>query len=109
MDGDFVKIIRGDDTAAMGRSLAIELEADFDLTGYKAVFQLANIKKNFDDITSKFLALSFSAEETKELPLGFVYGALKIYDADGLCVTVEKEIGFFVYREGVTDDVPADN
>lgn len=91
-----IKLTQGDDTNALGNSIVFTLNTDLDLTGYTAVFQVESIRKTWDDITSKELDLVITKEETAALSVGTHLGALKIYDSDGLAVTVIRNIPVYV-------------
>ena len=85
-------IRQGDDTNSLGNSIVFNITTDLDLTGYTAVFQVNDLRFEWEDITSKQLAMYFTAEETISLPVGTSYGALKIYDNNGLANTVISDI-----------------
>lgn len=91
-----IKITQGDDTNALGNSIVFTLNTDLDLSGYTAAFQVIDVRKTWSDITSKELTLVLSKEETAKLPVGTHLGALKIYDASGLAVTVIRNIPVYV-------------
>lgn len=85
-------IRQGDDTNALGNSIVFVLNTELDLTGFTAVFQVASVRYEWDDITSKRLELVLTAEQTAILPFGTSYGALKIYDPNGLAKTIIADI-----------------
>ena len=99
-----ITLTQGDDSNALGKEIKITLNTDIDLTGFKAVFQLDNFQQKFDDITSKELFVVIPAADTAALPVGELDGGLKIYDANGLCLTVAKEIKFLI-EEKVVENV----
>ncbi len=85
-------IRQGDDTNALGNSIIFNLTTELDLTGFKAVFQVDELRYEWNDITNKQLYMDFSADDTAKLPVGTSYGALKIYDSNGLATTVISNI-----------------
>lgn len=85
-------IRQGDDTNSLGNSIVFNLTTDLDLTGFTAVFQVESLRFEWEDITSKELSMYFTAEQTQTLPVGTSYGALKIYDSQGLANTVISNI-----------------
>lgn len=85
-------IRQGDDTNALGMAIIFNLNTDLDLTGFKAVFQVNDLRYTWDDITSKRLEMHFTREQTATLPLGTSYGAFKVYDNSDLAVTVLSNI-----------------
>lgn len=97
-------VTQGDDSNALGNTIDIEIETDLDLTGFKAVFQIADIRWKFEDITSKILPIVVSAEQSMQLQPGVEYGALKITDADGKAITVIRDIPIYVKTKVVDND-----
>ena len=96
-----IKLTKGDDSNALGRSINIKLKTDLDLTGYTAVFQLCDFQQKFDDITSKTLPIVIPASASNKYECGQCKGALKIYDKNGLGKTVCRDILFFIETEVV--------
>ena len=99
-----ITLRQGDDSNALGREIKIALDTDLDLTGFTAVFQLGDFRQEFDDITSKELFVVIPAAESEKLTVGKMDGALKIYDANKLALTVAVEIKFNI-EEKVVDNV----
>lgn len=99
-----IRLTQGDDLSALGEVVNIVLESDMDLTNFKAVFQLGDFQQKWEDITSKILPLDIPSTESKNLPLGFQKGALKIYDESGLGKTINKNI-LFLIEPSVVEDV----
>lgn len=99
-----VVITQGDDSNAFGKEITINVNSELDLTGFSAVFQLGDFKQRFDDIRAKKLAIVIPAEETKKLPTGLQLGALKIFDATGLQVTVKSDIRFYIYPQVIENE-----
>lgn len=85
-------IFRGDDTSYgdFERKVCIYIKTTQDLTGWTASFQLVDNIKTFPDLTSGYVAFSYTAEETNEFPLGQTYGILKIRDSKGQTRTLKK-------------------
>lgn len=96
-----IRLTQGDDLNAFGREYNFVLSTDQDLTGWKAVFKLDGFHQVWDDITSKRLSLVISAKSSRSIRTGRLYGALKIYDQNGLCKTVKKDIEFIIEPEVV--------
>lgn len=103
-----ITIVQGDDTNALGNSIVFILETDLDLTGYTAVFQVEELRYEWEDITSKELSLVFTREETSTLEEGNHYGALKIYDDENLAVTIIRNIPIYVLPM-VVENIEEDN
>lgn len=99
-----ITLRQGDDSNALGREIKITIDTDLDLTGFTAAFQLDNLRLEFKDITSKELLLIIPADESAKLPKGELYGALKLYDTNGLALTVADEIKFMI-EEKVVENV----
>lgn len=94
-----IKLRRGDD-----RALAINLitpSTPTDLTGYKARFQLGEVSKSWDDLTSKRLALTLTKEDTLKLKVGKCSGFIKIISPSGKCKTLDTEYQFYVLEQEV--------
>lgn len=106
---DGITIVQGDDTNALGNSIIFYLETELDLTGYTAVFQVENLRYEWDDITSKELSLVFTREQTATLEQGSYLGALKIYDSNDLAVTVIRNIPVYVLPMVVENQVVVEN
>lgn len=98
-----IRLTRGDDLSALGEEVKIVLETEdgLDLTKFKAKFQLGDFQQEWSDLTSKELSLDIPRSKSKNLPLGFQKGALKIYDESGLAKTVYKNIQFLIEPEVV--------
>lgn len=96
-----IVITQGDDSNALGEEIVINLDTDLDLTGCRAVFQLENFKQEFEDITSKKLHVVIPRADTKKLPCGQRFGAIKIYDKNGLAKTIVRGIKFLIEKEVV--------
>lgn len=99
-----ITLRQGDDSNALGRETKITIETDLDLTGFTAVFQLGEFQQKFDDITNHELFVVIPRDASANLPVGELDGALKIYDANGLALTVADEIKFLI-EEKVVENV----
>lgn len=89
-----VQITAGDDSNALGNAITIKLTTDVDLAGYSMIFELCGHVWNFTDITSGEIPLVITREQSAQFPTGMQYGAIKIFDANGLCKTVLTGIPF---------------
>ena len=98
-----ITLRQGDDSNALGREIKITLDTDLDLTGCSAAFQLGDFRQEFADIASKELFVVIPASESANLPDGELNGALKIYDANRLALTVAHEIKFLIEKKVVTN------
>ena len=97
-----IYIHKGDDTSFNGSSfLKFELETEWDLTGWKAIFVLHNVTKEITDISSKVFDVNLSAKETEVLPFGKLGNELKLVDNDGKTKTIGKDIEIIVTSEVV--------
>lgn len=92
---------QGDDSDAIGNVIEITLDTELDLTGYTARFQLGNFKQDFNDITSKNLEVVIP--HSVFVRTGTYNGALKIWDANGKCVTVARDLEFQVLTKVVSN------
>lgn len=101
--GTGIFITRADDSNAMGYKIEIEIDTSLSLEGWTARFQLEDLMWNFDDITSKNLELIISAAQSKLLPVGTSYGAMVLYDENGLRKTVMRNIPVYIYPQVVQD------
>lgn len=101
--GTGIFITRADDSNAMGYKIEIEIDTSLSLEGWTARFQLEDLMWNFDDITSKNLELIISAAQSKQLPVGTSYGAMVLYDENGLRKTVMRNIPVYIYPQVVQD------
>lgn len=99
-----ITLRQGDDSNALGREIKITLDTDLDLIGFTAVFQLGDFRQKFDNITSKELFVVIPAAESEKLEVGPLDGALKIYDANELALTVADGIKFLI-EEKVVENV----
>ncbi len=93
-------ILRGEDTAARGRTLAINLP-EGDYTGLTIRLQWCGLERSWESPASgASLQFGLSAAETAALPLGTHMGRLGVVLADGTGYIISEAI-----RIRVTDDV----
>lgn len=97
-------LTQGDDSNALGDSIHIELDTDLDLTGFTARFQIGKLMWDFNDITSKDIYLVITAAESAKLPVGDNWGALKIFDQNGLAKTIIRNIPILVKKKVVDNE-----
>ena len=95
-------VTRADDSNAMGYEIMIHIDTSLTLEGWTARFQLEDLSWDFDDITSKNIPLIISAEQSKMLPVGTSYGAMVLYDQNGLRKTVMRNIPVYIYPQLVS-------
>lgn len=100
--GTGIFVTRADDSNAMGYEINIKIDTSLSLEGWTARFQLEDLAWDFDDITSKNLPLIISAEQSKMLPVGTSYGAMVLYDENGLRKTVMRNIPVYIYPQLVS-------
>lgn len=100
--GTGIYITRADDSNAMGYEINIDIETSLSLEGWTARFQLEDLAWDFDDITSKHLPLIITAEQSRMLPAGTSYGAMVLYDENGLRKTVMRNIPVYIYPQLVS-------
>ena len=93
-------ILRGEDTAARGRTLAINLP-EGDYTGLTIRLQWCGLERSWESPASgASLRFDFSAADTLPIPLGTHLGRLGVVLADGTGYIISEDI-----RIRVTDDV----
>lgn len=100
---DGIVITRGDDSDAFNNNITITISTDLDLTDYHAIFQIGKEQWIFDDITSKLLEIVINKEVSMKFPEGTYYGALKLFQPDGKCKTMFRDIPVYV-REIAVDN-----
>lgn len=100
--GTGIYVTRADDSNAMGYEINIDIETSLSLVGWTARFQLEDLSWDFDNITSKHLPLVITAEQSKMLPVGTSYGAMVLYDENGLRKTVMRNVPVYIYPQLVT-------
>lgn len=100
---DGIVITRGDDSNAFNNTITITIKTDLDLSGYRAIFQIGKEQWIFDDITSKVLNIVISKDQSMKFKEGTFYAALKLFQPDGLCKTMFRDIPVYV-REMVVNN-----
>jgi len=99
---DRILLRRGDD-----KTLAINMitsSSPTDLIGYKARFQLGEVIKTWNDLTSKKLVLTLTKEDTLKLEKGKDSGFIKIIAPSGKCKTLDNEYLFFILDQEVENE-----
>lgn len=96
---EYITLIRGDDTNALGGLVTITLKSEIDLIGMTAAFRLGDFLQEFTDLTSGELQIVIPAAETAKLPLGPITGTLQLTDTTGRQKTVIRNI-FFDVKKG---------
>lgn len=96
-----IVLTQGDDLNAFGQEYNFVLSTSANLTGWKAVFELGGFQQVWTDITSKKLTLDIPANQSRKFKAGKLMGALKVYDQNGLCKTVKRDIEFIIEPEVV--------
>jgi hypothetical protein len=99
-----ITIYQGDDSNAMGEQIILRIQADIDLTGFSAIFQIGDFQQKFSDIASGELPIVIPSEATQSLPVGNIFGAVKVFDASGLAKTIKADIPFRIIRRVVEND-----
>ncbi len=76
-----IKLYRGDDSAfADLRTITLTLNAPFDMTGWRAEFELQCLRKRIDALNAGSVVLDFSHRETRRLELGTYEATLTLID-----------------------------
>lgn len=88
-----IAIYRGEDTDFGGAEpFQIKINTPLDLTGYTAKLLFGSIVKEFgpEDVGTKILPLSFTAEETSGFFPGRGFASVKVYDTDGRVAILKR-------------------
>jgi hypothetical protein len=89
-DNNYIVLRQGDDSEFFGREIIINLESGQNMTGWTAEFKLGDIVKSFSNFaTTKKLDVVLSKTETASLPVGKLYGYIKITDENGKVGTLD--------------------
>ena len=96
-----IVIVRGDDTDALQNTWEIELETDYNLIGCKAILEIGPLVYEYDDIVSKIIPLTISAEDSMKLEEGIENMSIKIIDENGKSVTILKALPVTITSEVV--------
>ena len=67
-----------------GEPIDLEIGTEFILSGFTGVLDFYGVKKTFtkEQVSSKHLPLSFTAEETKNFAIGKGYATLELVDSE---------------------------
>lgn len=102
---DGIVITRGDDSNAFNNTITIKIKTELDLTGYKAVLQIGKEQWIYDDISSKVISVVITKDESLRFREGTFYAALKLFEPNGLCKTVFRNIPVYVQEMAVKNPV----
>ena len=98
-----IKLFKGDDTDFNeSEFLIIRLNTTVALDGFKASFRLGSFVQNFADITNKTLNIIIPHAITKQFPIGYLNGTLRIEDTSGRYQTICNTIPFEITKEVFT-------
>ena len=92
-------IFKGDDTDFKGGSpITVNLATPFTLDGCKVILSLLGVRREYTGLSGRSanLAVKFTAEETKSMPVGTFRATLRVFDADGRARTALDDIPFRV-------------
>lgn len=103
---DYIRLYKGDSSDfADQRTIKISFTTPYPLTGYKAKFVLQGVTKQFNDISSGEIDLTYSYSETQTFALGKCYGKLKLVDPSDRIQTVANNIPFEIVQTVLFDEV----
>lgn len=88
-----IAIYRGEDTDFAGQEpIQVKINTPYDLTGYTADILFGSVVKHFepDEVGTKTLGLSFTAEETAGFFPGRGYASIKVYDTEGRVAILKR-------------------
>ncbi len=88
-----IAIYKGEDTEFAGQEpFQININTPLDLTGYTAKLMFGNVVKEFDaeEVGTKTLRLSFSAEDTLDFYPGQGYASVKVFDTEGRVAVLKR-------------------
>lgn len=89
--GDFLTIVRGDDTASNRRTIRFRFP-DIDIgSGYVIGFSLLGVTREGDYVRGGGMDIAYTREETAAMPFGVHYGSVYIRK-DGLMETITNEL-----------------
>ena len=97
-----IAIYRGEDTCFAGAEpIPIKIDTELDLTGFTAKLYFGSIVKEFDseEVATKQLALSFTAEETSSFFPGQGFAIVKVFDTEGRVAVLKKFVIDVRFRE----------
>ncbi len=97
---EIIELRRGDDLDFAGTNHKIEIETDeesgIDLSTWKAILQIAQVKHVFEDLSDKVIPIEISKEESEDLPLGNQLLKIKCIDSEHKYGTIEFGIRFLI-------------
>ena len=96
MNTDTIYLTQGDDSNALGKQYLVKINTELNLKGFSAIFQLRHFQQKFTDIGGKELQVIIPASVSSLFPIGPCNAAVKVFDADGLQVTVARDIKFYI-------------
>ncbi len=94
-----IVIRQGDDSDFMDQKIVLATTDVEDLSDYRIIFTLGPITKTYENLNGQKIELFFTKEETKQLPVGGIYGALKVVDSYGKEYTTLTNIYFKILPE----------
>ena len=105
-----IAIYRGEDTDFAGAEpIKIKIDTALDLTGYTADILFGNVVKHYEaeEVASKTLGLSFTAEETSGFFPGRGFASVKVYDTEGRVAILKRFVIDVRFRnvDGIVDYV----
>ena len=90
--------------ANQDKFLVFNIKTDLDLTGWKAEFCLCNVKKKFDNITSKSFEVILSAKDTSKMYCGKPFGEVRLIDNKDNVKTVVNNIPFCITKDIIKNE-----
>ena len=97
-----IAIYRGEDTCFAGAEpIPVKIDTELDLTGFTAKLYFGSIVKEYgaEEVETKQLALSFTAEETSSFFPGQGFAIVKVYDTEGRVAVLKKFVIDVRFRE----------
>lgn len=96
---NYITIIKGDDTNFIDdQFIVIHFKTDIDMSGFKAIFSLGEVKLTYGELSSKRIEIILSKEITSELETGKQFGELKLIDTKNRVRTITSVIPFLVQK-----------
>lgn len=106
-----IAIYRGEDTDFAGQEpIQVEIVTPFDLTGYTADILFGSIVKHFneEEVATKKLGLSYTADETSTFFPGRGYASIKVYDTQQRVAILKRfviDVRFRPYSNAPISDI----
>ena len=97
-----IAIYRGEDTCFAGAEpIPVKIDTELDLTGFTAKLYFGSIVKEYgtEEVATKQLALSFTAEETSSFFPGQGFAIVKVFDPEGRVAILKKFVIDVRFRE----------